>query len=318
MAVVAADVGGSKTLLGWYPTPDAAGMSAHFDNAGYNEPELILQAFLAAHTDIEPASTTLVLAVAGPVKDHRFCQMTNLQWSFDAARIMQRFGFANVILLNDLEATALAMPHSQMAPHLQSLNGKQVDFHFPVTIISVGTGLGQALLLPNGNGNFRAVTAEGGHKSFAPFDATSAALAQRAYASGLSSLGWEDWISGAGLPHLYRAMFPSDVNLSSAEISRQAQSSPLSPAAQCLEFFTRALFAEAGNLALQYWSEGGVLIAGGVAQHLADWLRQPALQAALSQKPRHQEWLATRPLMLCTNAHAALLGAAAYGWRLQG
>ena len=184
MTVVAADVGGSKTLLGWYPARGQPGPTAQFDNSAYDNPEQLLSAFLAANPAIEPAQTALVLAVAGAVKDHAYCCMTNLPWTLDAQRIKQHFGFSSVVLLNDLEATALAMPQPEMAPYLQSLNGIQLDFHLPVAVISVGTGLGQGLLLPEADGGYRTVPAEGGHKSLAPFDATSAALVQSVYASG--------------------------------------------------------------------------------------------------------------------------------------
>lgn len=313
ITVVAADVGGTKTLLGCFSVEDRHGPAMQYDNAAYPTPEQMLSRYLAEHPAVVPARTILVIAVAGPVKNHAYCSMTNLAWVLDAEKLRRHFDFAHVLLLNDLEATALAMPQPAMAPHLHSLNGGTVDFHRPVTVISIGTGLGQALLLPQDGGLHRAVSAEGGHKSMAPFDLDSAALVHSLYVAGKAALSWEELISGIGMPFLYRTMFPAEPALSSNEISQQAATSPASRAAQCLQFFTRALYAEAGNLALQYWSEGGVILAGGVAQHIAPWLRQPSLQETFFSKANHREWLKTVPLALCDSVEAALLGAAAYG-----
>lgn len=313
MTVLAADVGGSKTLLGWFAAGNQRSPAVHYDNRCCPEPEQLLARYLREHPEVVPAHTTLAIAVAGPVRDHAYCRMTNLPWILDTQKLRQHFAFRHAVLLNDLEATALAMAQPEMTPHLQSLNGGRIDFRAPVTVISIGTGLGQALLLPQSSGLHRAVAAEGGHKSMAPFDTRSAALVHSFYAAGKPALSWEELISGSGLPLLYQSLFPEAAPLSSHDISQQAAASPSSQAAQCLAFFTRAVFAEAGNLALQYWSEGGVILAGGVAQHIAPWLRQTALQATFHQKANHTEWLRKVPLVLCDHVEAALLGAAAYG-----
>lgn len=313
MAVIAADVGGSKTLLGWFPDTTHGGFHRFFDNHIYHDFAPVLSAFLAQHPTIDPAHTSLSVAIAGPVQAHAHCRMTNLPWIIDAAELQRQFGFTRVVLLNDLEATAFAMPEPAMASHLLSLKGGMMDFRRPVAVISVGTGLGQALLLPDETDGCRVVPAEGGHKSLAPFDSQSASLVYAAFAAGRTSLSWEDWFSGSGLPALYQALFPQDLPLSSADITRQAQEHPLSHGAQCIEFLVRGLFAEAGNVALQYWSEGGVILAGGVAQHIAPWLQQAALQVTFSQKSRHGDWLQQIPLALCTNTQAALMGALAFG-----
>ena len=315
MGVIAADVGGSKTLLGWFPDATSAVSTRYFDNHDFPDLESILQQYLDEHPQISPDTSLCSIAIAGPVRDHRLCRMTNLPWTISADQLQRRFGFTRVTLLNDLEATAFAMPGQSMSPHLLSLNGKDVNFTRNVAVISVGTGLGEALLQPDPDRGMRVLPSEGGHKSFAPFDSPSAALLYTAYSAGKSCLSWEDWFSGAGMPQLFAALFPQDLPLSSADITRQAVATPTSHAAQCIEFFTQGLYAEAGNLALQGWCDGGIVLAGGVAQYIQPWLQRPELQAMVSRKSRHAAWLAQLPLALCTNVHAALQGAADFGWQ---
>ena len=316
MAVIAADIGGSKSLLGWFPQPGKARHTVRFDNHPHADFDTVLSLYLQQQSDIHPADATLVLAIAGPVQNRRQCQMTNLPWYLDAAALQTRFDFRDVILLNDLEATAWAMPGLHVTEQ-KSLNGRPLCFDKPVAVISVGTGLGQALLLPDAHQGWRVLPSEGGHKSFAPFDAVGATLLQQALANGQSAISWEDWFCGSGLPRLYQAMYPSATALEAAAITALAAADEESPAARCVEWLVQGLFAEAGNVALQYWSEGGVVFAGGMAQHLQPWLSQPALQQVFTWKSRHQSWLAAVPLALCTNTEAALQGAADHGWHQQ-
>lgn len=316
MTVIAADIGGSKSLLGCFAEPGKAMHSARFDNHDARDASDILHRYLHQHAAIHPAESTLVLAIAGPVQDRRHCQMTNLPWQLDADRLQTEFGFRQVILLNDLEATAWAMPGLAGTDQIL-LNQKPLQFDKPVTVISVGTGLGEALLLPDPQNGWRVVPSEAGHKSFAPFDPASAALLQKTLVTNEVTISWEDWFSGSGLPRLYRAMFPADSCLDSVAITRQAASVADSHAAACIALFVRGLFAEAGNTALQYWSEGGVIFAGGVAQHLQQWFQDRTIQRTFCAKSRHQDWLASVPLALCCNTEAALHGAAAFGWHQQ-
>lgn len=316
MTVIAADIGGSKSLLGYFAEAGKASYITRFDNQNARDAGDILHRYLHQHTIFHPADITLVLAIAGPVQNRRHCQMTNLPWQLDADQLQAEFGFNRVILLNDLEATAWAMPGLAVTDQV-SLNQKTLQFDKPVTVISVGTGLGEALLLPDPHNGWIVVPSEAGHKSFAPFDQTSAALLQQALANDEVAISWEDWFSGSGLPRLYRAMFPVAPALDSADITRQAVSQMDSHATACITLFVQGLFAEAGNAALQYWSEGGVIFAGGVVQHLKHWFHNRSIQRTFCAKSHHQAWLASVPLALCTNAEAALHGAAAYGWHQQ-
>ena len=314
MTVIAADVGGSKTLLDGFSNRTDSHHPQQFDNHAHPDFDTVLAQFLAHNPTLDPTQALLVLAIAGPVVDRQYCQMTNLPWIIDARALQQRFGFARVVLLNDLEATAFAMPGAPMAPFLRSLNGKPLNFDKRVAVMSIGTGLGEALLLPDQGQGRVVLSSEGGHKSFAPFDEAGARLLSRYLSHSPLPPSWEEWFSGSGLPHLFQALFPDDPPLGSADITRLA-ANPASHSARCIEFFSRGLIAEAGNIALQYWSEGGVIISGGVAQHIQQWLGKPALLQQFSQKTQYRPWLQQVPIALCSNTDAALLGAAEFGWQ---
>ena len=83
------------------------------------------------------------VGVAGPVVDGR-SHVVNLRWSIDARRVAQRLGVDDVLLLNDLEATAWGIPSLpsrklvNLTPGLRSGQGN-------AAVIAAGTGLGMAI-----------------------------------------------------------------------------------------------------------------------------------------------------------------------------
>jgi len=72
------------------------------------------------------------------------------------------------------------------------------------------------------------------------------------------------------------------------------------------------LASEAGNLALTVLATGGVYLAGGVALHVLDALKQPQFIQAFAKKGRFKDLVGCIPVHVIT-ARAALVGAASVG-----
>ncbi|MFZ5603287.1 MAG: glucokinase [Pseudomonadota bacterium] len=316
MPLLAGDIGGTKTLLGLQSAHGALEQVREYRNQAHDGVDAILHDFLQQTGTRPDDGLHLVLAIAGPVDQAR-CQMTNLPWLIDSATLQQQFRFKSVHLLNDLEATGWAMPGLGAAGLLLPLRGDHIDFGRPVAVMSIGTGLGQAALIPQNGGTLQVLSSEGGHKQFAPFDARSASLLQQAYATGHTGVSWENWFSGSGLPRLFQALFPDMEAPDSQTITELAVAQPGSCEAQCVHLLMQGLMAEAGNLALQYAAWGGVIFAGGVAQHLLPYWHDPDLQRWLEHKTDHVQRLRQVPLAMCTDTQAALRGAADYFWHQQ-
>ena len=316
MPLLTGDIGGTKTLLGLQTTRGSFAQVREYRNQEHDGLDAIVRDFLQRTGARPDDGLHLVLAIAGPVDQGR-CQMTNLPWLIESTTLQQQFRFKSVQLLNDLEATGWAMPGLGAQGRLTPLRGNGIDFRRPVAIMSIGTGLGEAALIPLENDGLRVLPSEGGHKQFAPFDARSSGLLQQAFATGHTGVSWENWFSGSGLPRLFQALFPDMEAPDSQTITELAQVQPHSCEAQCVHLLVQGLMAEAGNLALQYAAWGGVIFAGGVAQHLLPYWRDPDLQCWLEHKTDHVERLRQVPLALCTDTQAALLGAADFFWHQQ-
>src|SRR5439155_17993739 len=82
--------------------------------------------------------------VAGPVIDG-LAKTTNLPWRLEAGNLREVLGLRSVHLLNDLEATAYAVPLLQ-AEDLHTLSPGAPVEHGNIAVIAPGTGLGEAFL----------------------------------------------------------------------------------------------------------------------------------------------------------------------------
>jgi len=107
--LLAGDIGGTKTALGVYSLekgPHTAVAEGEVHSADYPSLESIVKEFLARTGLIVDRAC---FGVAGPVMAGR-AKITNLPWTVDQAAIARELDLKAVHLLNDLEATACAVP----------------------------------------------------------------------------------------------------------------------------------------------------------------------------------------------------------------
>ena len=163
--ILAGDIGGTKTLLGLYTSTEDVKRPFRqqtFPSQHYDSLEAIIAEFLA---DSNEAPTAASFAVAGPVKQG-VAEITNLPWIIAAKNISRMFNIPAVHLMNDVQATAAAVPFLE-AEDLVVLNPGEPDPTGTMVVIAPGTGLGEAFLTWDGQ-RYRAHPSEGGHASFSP------------------------------------------------------------------------------------------------------------------------------------------------------
>src|ERR1051326_8599046 len=112
VVLLAADVGGTKTLLGLYkqaPERPVRIEAGEFTTLEHDSLVPMIREFLKAE-GVEPrAIAAATFGVAGAVTD-QVARLTNVPWLVDAAAIGEAAGLRNVHLLNDLEAMAHSVP----------------------------------------------------------------------------------------------------------------------------------------------------------------------------------------------------------------
>ena len=170
--ILAGDVGGTKTVLA--VLDPAKGMSivreAILPSREIESLESAVEAFLLGAPRLKVDAACV--GVAGPVVDGH-CVGTNLPWEIHERRLAAVVG-APARLINDLEAAA----HGVLTLPPEKFLVLQPGTPNPgrnMALIAAGTGLGQALMVPDGQG-YRVVPSEGGHADFAPRDETQVDL----------------------------------------------------------------------------------------------------------------------------------------------
>lgn len=312
--ILAADVGGSKTLVGRFavarPRPalvdvrvlrtlDYPGLPALLDDAfGLRDPKI----------------THVSLGIAGPVVDGEVV-MTNVPWRVRFDEIADATGVARVCLLNDLEAMACAVP--VLTPdELHTLQPGRPNPDGNAALIAAGTGLGEAIL-HRVNGRLLPVPSEAGHSDFAARTDAELALV-RDLRTRTGRVDIEEVISGLGLVRIATHMHGADrcqIAGVFAERGGAARVSATAAAGTCdrcmavLDLFVDAYGAEAGNLGLRAVATAGVFVGGGIAPKILPLLERRFMRPFLDKAPM-TALLAAMPVHVILNDRAGLLGAA--------
>lgn len=323
---LAGDLGGTKTILALYES-DGDGVTllreqrfASGAQGGFDE---ILAVFLR-ECPVRPYAAAF--GVAGPVLGGQ-AKITNLGWLLDEEAIRQRFGFSQVVLLNDLVAIAWALPALE-AGDIFVLNGGFPDPAGSMAVIAPGTGLGEAYLCWDGTGH-RPFASEGGHADFAPAGSEERELLAFLHDS-YGHVSCELVCSGTGIPNIFRYLTEgAGMRVASnvaEELAGAADPAPVlvrhALAGDCpvsgrvLQMFLAVLAAEAGNMAIRLLATGGVFLGGGILPRLLPLLDAAAFMARFSDKGRMAAILAAMPVRLIMTEKAGLRGASLVAHRV--
>jgi glucokinase len=222
---------------------------------------------------------SVAIAAAGPVEAGRVT-LTNHPMTIDREAIMAGLGGRPVALLNDIEATAYALPllsADDIAPLVAASNPKAG----PRLVVNVGTGFGAAVLLQTTSG-WQSLPTEAGHMTFAAIDRTGAIKG-----NVLETVCIEDKLSG---------------------LARSAVTEEPVDRSQFSAAFADLFGAVCGNLVLATGAWGGVYLCGSVA---SAWCRTGDLssfRAAFQNKGRMSDQMARVQVSQIVLPHPALVG----------
>ncbi len=326
MRALVGDVGGTNARLalaewkgkaeGWTVLRER-----HFPSGNYAGLTPILREFLAGPGGGGAAPDKAVLAVAGPVDLGRG-RLSNRGWIVDSEEIARETGIPRVRLLNDFSAVGHALPtlppssFTVLHEGAASSSGERP----PIAIIGPGTGLGQGLLLWNGN-RYVVHPSEGGHAEFAPRTPQECRLLEHLW-TRMPRVSWEGVVSGPGLVNVYRFLVESGSMNESPEtrrafeagepsrvISARAPEGADDTCVEALDLFISAYGSQAGNLALTTRAEGGVFLAGGIAPAIVDRLRAGGFMKAFLDKGPLSDLLERIPVRVILDTRSGLRGA---------
>jgi glucokinase len=334
--LLAADVGGTKTLLGLFaqaPERPRTIEVGEFITLDYDGLVPMIREFLKASGVESRAMAATTLGIAGAVTE-QVARLTNVPWVVDAAVITEAAGLKKVHILNDLEAMAYSV--AVLEPHeLRVLQQGVAQPGGNAAVIAAGTGLGESLLL-NVDGRFMPGESEAGHADWGARTARDIELLA-AVSRVYGRCSNEHIISGPGLVNIYQfthdafgsrdylspAAFvpartcegvgriddPADLP---AAISKSAMEQRCPMCVESLDMFVSAYGAEAGNLALRTVATAGVYVGGGIAPKILPVIDSGLFLDAFRAKEPLAAFVSTIPVAIILNAEAGLLGAAVH------
>ncbi len=319
--ILAGDIGGTKTLLGLYEHTNSGFNCIYqqkYCSHDFCQFDNLLKSFLEElHTQSGNAARhadVLSLSVAGPVIEQQ-CRTTNLPWSLSSRELASGFNLRRVLLLNDIEATAIGLVQSPIDACLQ-INPDARYCPGNRAVISLGTGLGQAFLYWDGH-TYHASGTEGGHTDFAPISEEDIPLWHYLNSRFPDHISYERVLSGPGIELLYeflceqRGTRPESKATSAQWITNHAinQSDPI--CIEVMSLFCRLLATEASNLVLKVMGTGGIYFAGGIAPILLPLLQKPGFIEYFTAKGRFSGLLKSVPILVARQSDYPIKGALA-------
>ena len=306
------DVGGTNARFGWQA-------SAHtgiehvlvLPCAAYDTLEAAIRTYLELKN--LPMPRVGALGIANPITGD-VIRMTNHHWSFSISDMQRSLGLAQLKIINDFTALALALP-SIPPENLVQVGGTVAQAFAPKALIGAGTGLGVSGLLPtDANDHWVAIAGEGGHVTLAAQNDTEyrvIELIRQRY----GHVSAERVLSGQGLVDLYLAMrqlqgHPPKEVTSAADITHLALKNKDPLALQSLQMFAGFLGSVSGDLALTLGALGGVYLGGGVVPRWLGWFESSVFRERFEAKGRFREYLKDIPVYVINATESpALLGA---------
>lgn len=308
--VLVADIGGTNARFALVDGPDApTRMCGKTATADHIDICSAIRGTVFPETDIKPR--TAIIAVAGPVTGDKI-PLTNAAWVIKPLKMISELGLEEVVVLNDFEAQALALP-GYSGEDVEQVGSGAVRPASTKFVLGPGTGLGAAAMI-HAAATWIPVPGEGGHVELGPVTKEDFEIWPHIERVG-GRVGAEQLLSGTGLPRLARAVaewMQAERQLETPASITEAAEENDAVAVKTLEVFARALGRVAGDCALTVLSRGGVYLTGGVTPRITRFLTDGNFRAAFEAKAPHEALMAKIPTFIVRHPNPALEGLASF------
>jgi len=301
--VLVADIGATTSrlaLTGADGKPRAVRMVAN--DAVPELAGLLADALAAAG---RPRPQAAVLGIAGPVDGDRVV-VVNRGWTFSCRALARRLGLKRLVVVNDFEALACALPVLRAAD-LVAVGAGHGAPKDRLLACGPGTGFGSALLI-SAKPRPAVLASEAGHMRLGAATADEARVIAH-YLRETGPVIVEQVLSGSGLARLHA--FLTSERKSSEAVASAARAGNAAALATA-EFFLRLYGRIAGDLCLAY-NARAVFLAGGVTQGLAPVIPRSSFRGAFDEHAPYAERMAQIPVHIVVREEPGLLGAAQIG-----
>lgn len=308
--VLVADIGGTNARFALVDGPNTpARMCGKTATAGHPDISSAIRNAVLPGTNFTPR--TAIIAVAGPVTGD-VIPLTNAAWVIEPLKMIADLGLQQVVVLNDFEAQALALP-AYSGGDVEQIGTGEIRDATAKFVLGPGTGLGAAAMIHAAD-TWIPVPGEGGHVELGPVTPEDFEIWPHIERVG-GRLGAEQILSGTGLPRLARAVarhMRSERAFETPSSITAAAKDNDPVAVKTLEVFVRCLGRVAGDLALTVLARGGVYLTGGITPRITRFLTDGGFRAAFEAKAPHEALMAKIPTFIVRHPNPALEGLVAF------
>ncbi len=309
--VLVGDIGGTNARFALVRAPDAPlEVLKPVATGDFPTIEAAIEASVMAHSAVRPRSA--IVDLAGPITGDAV-QLTNAHWLIRPRDMMAREGIANVILLNDFEALAMALT-ALKETDLVATGGGVEEASGAKVVLGPGTGLGVGALI-QADGLWVPVPGEGGHVALGPAEADEFPVWANIEPEH-GRISAEAILCGRGMVRLYRAVAKTEgrdaILTTPAEITDLALQGTDAVAVRTVTLWTRLLGRFAGDMALVFMARGGAYIGGGIPPRILPFMTSGEFRRAFEAKAPHEAVMAAMPSFVIVGENPAMHGLAAF------
>lgn len=262
-------------------------------------------------------------AVAGPILNNKV-KMTNYDWEISVDKLNQILAIEHSWLINDFAAIAHSVPYLEDSQLITIGKGQSVP-DAPISLFGPGTGLGAALLIPLGEGDYKVIATEGGHAAISARSDLELAIFDYWRHKGCR-INREFFVCGTGIERLYEAI----ANINGGAVEDKILTAPEIQQRGCgdinaggnvidntycrdaMNAFCTLLGSAAGDQALSTGARGGLILAGGILPKFVDFLCQSNFRKRFESKGVMSDYNKAISTQLIVELQPGLIGAAAY------
>ena len=307
--VLVADIGGTNARFALLQAPGAPVRDLGRTPTGdHVDPIAAIRDFALPRAGVHPK--TVILALAAAIEGDAI-PFTNSAWVVEPRRLVEEFGFEEVVALNDFEALSLALP-ALSGTDVVPVGGGSSRPDATMAVLGPGTGLGVATLA-RARDAWLPMPGEGGHVTLAPQGDREEAIwheLERRH----GRIGAEVVVSGPGLARLFAAIEAIDgrepSGFDAARVTAAADAGD-PRADEALAIFVSCLGRLAGDLALTVLPHGGIFIGGGIAPRILPRLTDGRFRAAFEDKAPFRALVAGLSTRVIVHPLPAFVGLAA-------
>ncbi len=311
--ILAADIGGTHSRFAHFGSDEKGSLSlieiTWLNTADADSFRQLIDNLKSAKMSLGPEDADIVvIAIAGPVEHGVKSSPPLISWDIDLSAAERDFGFRDFALINDFVAQAFACISEAGRSADIVLAGEPVP-EAALAVIGAGTGLGHAVLMPDGKGGVTAMPSEAGHSNF-----SFVSKRECEYQEFLLKERGEQYVTGntvvSGRGLSYIDQFLTGERLSPAEVAERFKGHP-----ETLEWAARFYGRACRNFALQTLALGGMYIAGGVAAKSPEMVYHSSFRTEFRSSDTLAGLLEKIPVYLIRDENSGLWGAAKYGQR---